>query len=144
MYRHFASKQAILEALCQRGIDTMLAGAREAAGGDDPAAALPALVRLHADFAVDRRALIGVWAREQRALPEPARRALRRRQREYELVWRRVVGARRTDLTEAEVSAAVTAALSLLNAAALVERAVPEDALRRLLARMALAALRAR
>ena len=142
VYRHFASKAALLEALCDRGISSMLAGAESIpASHPDPAQALRALVDLHVDFAVERRALIGVWAREQRALSPDVRRSLRRKQRAYEQPWRTVLAPLREDLSEAEVAAAVTATLTMLNATAVIDPAVPADRLRALLARMAWAAL---
>src|SRR3712207_1185193 len=89
VYRHFSAKSALLEALCDRAMTRMLDGARRLrAGTDDDAAALTALVDLHAAFSVRSRALLGVWLREQRALSDDVRRSLRRRQRSYEQVWR--------------------------------------------------------
>lgn len=142
VYRHFPSKQALLEALCDRAMTTMLEGARGIPSAHaDPAEALDALVALHVDFAVARRALLGVWMREQRALADDVRRSLRRRLRAYEQPWREVLGRLREDLSAAEVGVAVTATLSMLNAAAIVDADVPPDRLARLLQRMALSAL---
>lgn len=142
VYRHFPSKQALLEALCDRVMTTMLDGARRTAGGhEDPAKALEALVELHVDFAVRSRALLGVWAREQRALSDEVRRSLRRRQRAYELLWRQVVEQLRDDLSPAEVSLAVRSTLTMLNATGVVGTDVSDDQMTVLLRRMALAAL---
>ena len=145
VYRHFPSKSAILEALCDRAMDTMLEGAREIpAAHDDPSVALEALVDLHVDFAVGRRTLLGVWMREQRALSDDVRRSLRRRLRAYEQPWREVLARLRDDLAPDEITVAVTATLSMLNTAAIVDVEVPTDRLARLLRRMALSALLAR
>lgn len=145
VYRHFASKQALLEALCDRAMTRMLDGARRTrASVPDPTAALEALVDLHVAFAVDERALLGVWVREQRALSDDVRRSLRRRQRDYERVWRAAATPLRGDLDEAEVAVVVVACLALLNATALVDTSVPADRLRMLLRRTALAALLSR
>jgi AcrR family transcriptional regulator len=145
VYRHFASKQALLEALCDRAMTSMLGGAEEIpAEYDDPSRALEALVDLHVDFAVARRALLGVWSREQRNLSDDVRRSLRVRLRAYEQPWREVLGQLRDDLAADEVAVAVTATLSMLNAAAIVDPGVPADRLTRLLRRMALSALLSR
>jgi AcrR family transcriptional regulator len=145
VYRHFASKQALLEALCNRALASILEGARGIpAKYEDPARALEALVDLHVDFAVARRALLGVWTREQRALPEEVRRSMRKQLRAYEQPWREVLAQLRDDLAPDEVAIAVTATLSMLNTAAIVDADVPPQRLSRLLRRMALAALLAR
>jgi AcrR family transcriptional regulator len=142
VYRHFASKQALLEALCDRALSSMLEGAQHIPTEyDDPARALEALVDLHVDFAVARRALLGVWLREQRALSDDVRRSLRRRLRAYEQPWREVLAQLRDDLPAEEVAVAVSATLSMLNTAATVDADVPPDRLSRLLRRMALSAL---
>jgi hypothetical protein len=124
---------------------SMLSGAEEIrAAHDDPARALEALVDLHVDFAVARRALLGVWSREQRNLSDDVRRSLRVRLRAYEQPWREVLGQLREDLPPDEVAVAVTATLSMLNAAAIVDPGVPADRLTLLLRRMALSALLSR
>jgi AcrR family transcriptional regulator len=139
VYRHFPGKQALLEHLCDRAMTRMLDGAQAQAGSPDTR--LAALVDLHVAFAVGERALLGVWAREQRALSDDVRRSLRTRQRAYEQVWRDVLVGLRTDLTAEEVQVAVSATLALLNATALVETRVPPPRLAHLLRTMALAAL---
>jgi AcrR family transcriptional regulator len=142
VYRHFPSKQALLEALCDRAMTRMLDGARRTpAGHEDPAQALLALVDLHVDFAVTHRQLLGVWAREQRALSDDVRRSLRRRQREYERVWREAAAPLRPELDHAEVAVVVVAVLALMNATALTDVAVPPERLVPLLQRTAVAAL---
>jgi hypothetical protein len=70
------------------------------------------------------------------------RRSLRRRQREYERVWREAAAPLRPELDEAEVAVVVLAVLALLNATALAEVSVPAERLSPLLRRTALAALR--
>jgi len=141
VYRHFASKQALLEQLCDSAMTRILDGAQELSGAGG---SLAALVDLHVGFAVDKRALIGVWAREQRALSDDVRRSLRRRQRAYELVWREALTPLREDLTAEETHLVVTSTLALLNSTALVDTTVDPARLPPLLRRMALAALLSR
>lgn len=142
VYRHFASKQALLEALCDRAMTRMLDGARGiSAACGDPSASLEALVDLHVLFAVCERPLIGVWAREMRALSPDVRRSLRRRMRAYERPWREVLGALRADLGPAEVAVVTGATLGMLNATAFTTSELPQEQLTGLLRRMALAAL---
>jgi AcrR family transcriptional regulator len=143
VYRHFPSKRALLESLCDRAMARMLDGARRLRSEHaDPAGALEALVDLHAAFAAEHRALLGVYVREQRALSDEVRRSLRHRQHEYEKVWRTAAAPLRPDLDDAEVAVVVAAALALLNAAALTDATVPPERLRQLLRDAALAALR--
>ncbi len=145
VYRHFPSKAALLEALCDRAMTRMLDGARGIpAAHADPHAALEALVDLHVTFAVEQRALIGVWVREARALSDDVRRSLRRRMRAYEQPWLAVLGQLRDDLEPAEVAVVTGSTLAMLNATAFTTPEVPPEQLARLLTRMALSALLSR
>ena len=142
VYRHFPSKGALLEALCDRAMTRMLQGARGiSAAHEDPHDALEALVDLHVAFAVEHRALIGVWVREARALSDDVRRSLRRRMRSYEQLWQAVLTPLRNDLDAAEVAVAVGSTLAMLNGTAFTSPAVDAESLQVLLRRMALAAL---
>lgn len=138
VYRHFAGKQALLEDLCDRAMSRMLDGAQGLSHGPS---ALRDLVELHVGFAARERALLGVWAREQRALSGDVRQSLRRRQRAYEQVWQSVLQRLRDDLTPAEAQVVVRSTLALLNSTALAPTDVPAERLVVLLRRMALAAL---
>lgn len=142
VYRHFASKQALLEALVDRAMTRMLDGAeRIAATHEDPRTALDALVALHVGFAVSERALIGVWIRESRSLSVDVRRSLRRRMRAYDQAWLQVLGPLREDLEPAGVAVVAGCTLAMLNGTAFTSLPVPAAEQARLLRRMALAAL---
>jgi len=142
VYRHFASKQALLEALVDRAMTRMLDGAeRIAATHEDPRTALDALVALHVGFAVSERALIGVWIRESRSLSVDVRRSLRRRMRAYDQAWLQVLGPLREDLEPAGVAVVAGCTLAMLNGTAFTSLPVPAAEQAQLLRRMALAAL---
>ena len=121
VYRHFASKNAILEALCDRAMTQMLDGVRATrAAHVDHGDALMALIDLHVAFAIASGALIAVWLQEARLLSDQTRQVLRRRQRAYEEPWREVVAALRPDLRPDEVTSGVRLVLTMLNSTALV------------------------
>lgn len=134
VYRHFASKQALLEQVCDRTMTRLLDRARSITS-------LEALVDLHVDFTVDERALLGVLVREQRALSDYVRRSLRTRQRSYEQLWRDAVGRQREDLNGDDVALIVASTLAMLNATSLVDSKVTDDRRRLLLRTMAASAL---
>ena len=145
VYRHFPSKAALLESLCDRAMTRMLDGARAiVAEAADPQSALEELVTLHVSFAVEERALIAVWVREMRALSDDVRRSLRRRMRAYEQLWLGVLAPLRTDLEAPEVAVVAGSTLAMLNGTAFTSPAVDAERLRVLLRQMALAALLAR
>ena len=142
VYRHFPSKAALLEALCDRAMTRMLDGARSIVeSAASPADALEGLVELHAAFGVTERALIGVWEREMRSLSDDVRRSLRRRMRSYEQLWHGVLAPLREDLEPAEVAVVVGSTLAMLNGTAFTTPAVGPERLEALLRRMALSAL---
>src|SRR5688500_18805028 len=67
IYRHFASKDAMLAEMLLRISERLLAGGSEraaAVGVEDPAAQLRALIAFHVDFALDNPALITVQDRD--------------------------------------------------------------------------------
>jgi AcrR family transcriptional regulator len=136
VYRHFSSKQSLLESLCDQTMDRMLAVAQAA---DD----LDTLVEQHVQLVVQERALIAVWVREQKSLEEHVGRSLRARMREYEALWRAVVAPIRPDLGAPELALVVGAALAMLNASSLIESPLSASAREQRLRGMTLAALSA-
>jgi AcrR family transcriptional regulator len=134
VYRHFPSKQALLETLIERMMDGMLDLAEQAQD-------LDALVELHVTLVTEQRPLVGVWVREQSALDEDVRRALRTRMRRYEQVWRDAAAPLRPDLSSQELNLVVGATLAMLNATSLIESPLKER--RHVLCRLAHATLRA-
>jgi AcrR family transcriptional regulator len=134
VYRHFSSKQALLQSLCDLAVGRMLEAARSAEG-------LEALVDLHVDFVVRERALIRVWLREQWSLEKEARRASTVQQRNYEGVWLEALAQRRPDLPAEEVALVVSSVLGMLNTTSHVDSPLSAEDRRTALTRLALAAL---
>jgi AcrR family transcriptional regulator len=89
IYRHFASKDAMLAEMLEGISRRLLDGGRERvdAAGPDPAAQLRALVAFQVDFALDNPALITVQDRDLGSLPADDAARVRRLQRRYVEVW---------------------------------------------------------
>ncbi len=88
LYKHFASKDAVLaEMLVSISEQLLQVGSQRAAAADGPTAALHALVDWHVDFALRHRALIVVQDRDWESLPPLARERVRTLQREYVDLW---------------------------------------------------------
>ena len=149
VYRHFASKQAVLAALLIGVSENLLDGgdgvAREAA---DPAGALRGLIAFHVDFALTEADTIRVQDRDLDALAPEDRRAVRTLQRRYIELWMRVLGELHPSLADDELRVRVQATFGLINStphSARVGAAHTADAsVRPVLERMAWAALTSR
>jgi AcrR family transcriptional regulator len=89
IYRHFASKDAMLAEMLVRISERLLAGGSEqvADAGDDAAGQLRALIAFHVDFAIDNPALITVQDRDLGSLADNDAAHVRRLQRRYVEVW---------------------------------------------------------
>jgi AcrR family transcriptional regulator len=85
IYSHFRGKADILAALFDEAMDRML----ELAGPvrADPDDELRHLIESTAEFALEKRELLTVYLREDRALEDDARRRFRRRQRALVERW---------------------------------------------------------
>jgi AcrR family transcriptional regulator len=115
VYRHFGSKDAILVALLDRGMDRLQQGAaRILAEAPDDATALSALVEDHIRVAIEQRTVLAVYHREVHTLPEEDRRRLRRQQRHYVEDWVHVLAPLRPDLADGELRLAVHAAIGAI------------------------------
>ena len=88
IYKHFASKDAVLaEMLVSISQELLAVGRERVAAAADAAAALASLVDWHADFALRHRPLIVVQDRDWQSLPSEARERVRTLQREYVDLW---------------------------------------------------------
>ena len=141
LYKHFASKDAMLaEILVSISEELLSVGRERVAGSDGPAAALAALVAWHVDFAVGQRALIVVQDRDWSSLPQEARERVRGLQLEYVDLWADQLRAHQPDLAPAAARSTAHAVFGLINSTPHIGR-LPDPQLRELLRRLALRAL---
>jgi len=114
IYRHFASKSAVLTALFNKLTDQLVARAAEiVASHPDDAEALRHLVRYQTEMCVYDGAVIAVYLTEYRSLPEAEQWALRLKQRGYLFHWMRTLAQVQPDCSEAQLRALVQAAISV-------------------------------
>lgn len=85
LYRHFASKDAILAALFDKVLDTLLMRVGEP--DDDPEVELEKLMRSFASLVQCHERLVAIWLREQRSLAQRYRRDHDRRHRRITERW---------------------------------------------------------
>jgi AcrR family transcriptional regulator len=148
VYRHFASKQAVLGALLVGVSEHLLGGGTEVAtAAPDPATALRTLIAFHVDFALTEPDTIRVQDRDLDALPESERRAVRRLQRRYVELWMEVLAALHPSVPTGELRMRVQATFGLINSTPHSVRAggtsIDAGAARPVLERMAWAGLNA-
>jgi AcrR family transcriptional regulator len=142
IYRHFASKDAMLAEMLEGISQRLLAGARErvAAAGPDPAAQLRALIAFQVDFALDNPALITVQDRDLGSLSAEDAARVRRLQRRYVEVWVDVLARLRPEEGTAGSRARAHAVFGLVNSTPHSGGRLPRAEMAALLAAMAEAA----
>jgi AcrR family transcriptional regulator len=141
LYRHFASKDAMLAEMLVSISERLLAEARRrVTEADDDAEALEALVGWHIDFALEHKALIVVQDRDWASLPDAARERVRTLQRDYVSLWVSVLRRIRPAVDPRVGQAAAHAVFGLLNSTPHSAR-LREDRMRSLLTSMAWDAL---
>ncbi|MCU1663861.1 MAG: regulatory protein TetR [Pseudonocardia sp.] len=142
VYRHFASKDAILVALLDQVMERLRLGAAEIIGcGADDNATLSALVSDHIRVAIQDRSVLAVYHREIHNLPEDDRRRLRRLQRHYIEEWVHVLAPLRRDLADGELRLAVHAAIGAVQSTLFFRSGLADERLAGLLDGMAHACL---
>jgi AcrR family transcriptional regulator len=143
VYRHFASKRAVLVALLDSISEEMLIAAEEVQKTESPPAEmLDRLVALHASTVVGQRAALAVWIQDRLSLPAGDEERMRRRQVEYAGIWAQTLVRLRPELAPADADTLVHAALGAVNSAAFHDAGLAPEALETLLARAAGAVLR--
>jgi AcrR family transcriptional regulator len=142
IYRHFANKNALLIAIFDRVLDELSAGAgRILSKSPDDLDALRSLVEFHATFVLTDRSIISVYHQEQRNLPEPDRRRIRRRQRAYLHQWVTLLTNLRPAMSDAEALALVHAAIGVLASPTTYESTLERERLHRVLVERAVLVL---
>ena len=146
IYRHFASKDAMLAEMLVRISERLLAGgtARVAAAGDDPADQLRALIAFQVDFALDNPALITVQDRDLGALSDADGRRVRQLQRRYVEEWVAVLARLHPGTPTAACRARAHAVFGLINSTPHSAGRLARPAMAELLTAMAEAAATAR
>jgi len=143
VYRHFASKQAVLAALlvdASEGLRTQ--GRAVAAAAPDDGTALERLVAFHVDFALKNPDVIRVQDHDLDNLADSDRYAVRALQREYVELWVDVLTRVRPEEPRGALRTRAHATFGLLNSTPYSNRAGASSGTRGTLERMALAALR--
>jgi AcrR family transcriptional regulator len=142
IYRHFASKDAMLAEMLLRISERLLSGATEriTSAGDDPAGQLRALITFQVDFALDNPALITVQDRDLGALSERDAHRVRQLQRRYVEEWVHVLARLHPQATTAACRARAHALFGLINSTPHSAGRLPRPAMAQLLAEMAVAA----
>ena len=125
VYRHFSSKEAVLEELLvgistylQSGGEEIVSAAWDTASGISPTEAARTLQRLidfHVDFAMSEPELIRIQDRDLEELPDESRRTVRRLQRAYVSRWAEVVEAAHPTWTLETATVRVHAAFGMMN-----------------------------
>jgi AcrR family transcriptional regulator len=139
IYRHFASKDAMLAEMLLRISERLLEGGTEvvSAAGADPLAQLRALIAFQVDFALDNPALITVQDRDLGSLAEEDATQVRRLQRRYVEVWVAVLARLHPVAEAAACRARAHAVFGLINSTPHIGGRLPRPAMAELLAHMA-------
>jgi len=117
IYRHFASKDAMLAEMLLRISERLLSGASEvvARAGDDVVVQLRSLIAFQVDFALANPALITVQDRDLGSLADDDAAQVRRLQRRYVEVWVAVLARLHPGADAAACRARAHAVFGLIN-----------------------------
>jgi AcrR family transcriptional regulator len=142
VYRHFASKDAVLAALLVEISHTLHdGGERIRQSAASPAQALLDLVAYQVDFALADPELILIYDRDRFHLPAEDLHDVRRTQRAYVEIWVDVIRAAAPSGSVAEDRTRAHAVIGLINSAPRIPGPSRTGATREVLNRMALGAI---
>jgi AcrR family transcriptional regulator len=142
IYRHFASKDAMLAEMLLRISERLLEGGNDVVSqaGADPAAQLRALIAFQVDFALANPALITVQDRDLGSLTAADAGQVRRLQRRYVEIWVSVLARLHPTADAATCRARAHAVFGLINSTPHSAGRLGRPAMAALLAGMAEAA----
>lgn len=144
VYRHFESKEAVLEALIDVAQTRLTDGAeRIIEEGLPPRETLVRLIRWHVEAVLDDPTVIAVYFLEARHLKPEGRLRLQRRERLYVEHWAATTAELAGDLGESAERTVVRSVLWLINSYSFGRAGLEREEAERVLTTMALAALTA-
>ncbi len=121
LYYYFASKEAALELVCQRGVEGFIEKAEAVAkSSDSPPEKIARIIRDHLQSLDEKHSYVKVFLNERQHLQDAARKKIGRLSRRYELIIQQIFeagsasGVMRTDLN---CRLATLALLGVCNAA---------------------------
>lgn len=116
LYRHFASKEAMLVELLLDSSERLMAGFETTvAQGTPDLETLRNLVDFHADFAIAERDVIRIQDRELASLPPESNHRVREVQRKYIQGWQQIAARLRPELSAADLEIKMHALFGVLN-----------------------------
>jgi AcrR family transcriptional regulator len=116
LYRHFASKEAMLVELLLDSSERLMAGFEATvAQGTPDLETLQNLVEFHADFAIAERDVIRIQDRELASLPPASNHRVREVQRKYIQGWQQIAARLRPELSAADLEVKMHALFGVLN-----------------------------
>jgi AcrR family transcriptional regulator len=146
IYRHFSNKEGLLVEILV-GISTRLldGGTNVVRIAPDAATALDGLIDFHLDFAFGESDLIRIQDRDLGHLPAPAKRQVRKAQRQYVEIWVDVLRRLDGELAEDDARLMAHAGFGLLNSTPhAIRQTAPPRSARAVLRAMTVAALTSR
>lgn len=141
VYRHFASKDAVLGAVTERLWARLRPALDAAERASTPAEALEALLSAHVAMAIEEPAALVLLVRELRNLPQGGIDAAARKRRRYVAGWVAVLRGLAPALSEAQARSGALAIHGLLDSAARHPQVLDRRRRRRQLERLARAAV---
>lgn len=116
LYRHFASKEAMLGELLVSASERLLAGFTNIAGRHTPDRdTVRDLIAFHLDFALAERDVIRIQERELANLPAENNHRVRALQRQYMKGWSTIVSRLRPELAGPDLEVKMHAVFGILN-----------------------------